>query len=426
MFSNLNSRIYKILLLFGISNLAFSQQKISLDDCLEQAQKHSPQAAQFDLIRQANDLQIKVLNGNYLPQSSIGGQATWQSAVTTLPIKLPNISITPPPKDQYKATLDITQNIWDGGMTAKQKAVVSSNSKVEEQKIQTDLYQIKDQISNLYFGALFAERQIANAQILQKDLQAKLNKIKASVENGVAIRSNILTIEARIIELEQQISDAQKRRQSAIESLALLTGLPLTNDTKLSEVNLQSTDNQSINRPELLLFDTQKQVLAANEQLVKAKNAPKISAFATGGYGRPALNFLATDFDTYFIGGVQLKVPLSHFYTKSQSSEIQQLKINQQRIEKQKENFVLATQVRLANQRTEISRLQSSLESDKKLIVIREQIKKTADAQLDNGIITASDYLTEVNNEDLARQNLLLHEVQLMQAIQNLKVIAGN
>jgi outer membrane protein TolC len=163
-----------------------------------------------------------------------------------------------------------------------------------------------------------------------------------------------------------------------------------------------------------------------NEQLIKAKNLPKLSAFATGGYGRPGLNFLATQFKTYFIGGVQLQIPLTHLYTNSQGLEIQQLRVNQQRIERQRESFLLATQVRLASQRQEVGRLQALVESDRKLIDIRGTIRKASESQLDNGIITASDYLTELDNEDTARQNLILHEIQLLQAQNNLRITSGN
>jgi outer membrane protein TolC len=191
---------------------------------------------------------------------------------------------------------------------------------------------------------------------------------------------------------------------------------------------VQNTASQQaeITRPELRLFDVQKQNLAVNEQLIKAKNLPKLSAFATGGYGRPGLNFLATQFKTYFIGGVQLQIPLTHLYTNSQGLEIQQLRVNQQRIERQRESFLLATQVRLASQRQEVGRLQALVESDRKLIDIRGTIRKASESQLDNGIITASDYLTELDNEDTARQNLILHEIQLLQAQNNLRITSGN
>jgi outer membrane protein TolC len=73
-----------------------------------------------------------------------------------------------------------------------------------------------------------------------------------------------------------------------------------------------------------------------------------------------------------------------------------------------------------------VGRLQALVESDRKLIDIRGTIRKASESQLDNGIITASDYLTELDNEDTARQNLILHEIQLLQAQNNLRITSGN
>ncbi len=412
-------------LLLVLNRIGHAQTPLSLEDCYRQAEMHSPLAAQTRLIQEATELQIKILSSNYVPQSRLNGQATWQSDVTSLPIKLPNFEISPPPKDQYKLTLDLTQTIWDGGVVQKQKAVALANQQAEQQKVAVDLYQIREQVSNLFFGALFAERQLHNFEILQKELRAKLTKTQASVQNGIAIRSNVLSLEARLLEIEQQLLETQKRRTAALEGLSLLTGTAIDTNTPLVALPVK-TQNSEIVRPELRLFDAQKQTLAVNEQVIKAKNAPKLSAFATGGYGRPGLNFLATSFQAYFIGGVQLQIPLTHWYTKSQGMEIRQLRANQQRVERQRESFLLATQVRLANQRREVERLQALVESDRKLIDIRSTIRKASESQLDNGIITASDYLTEVNNEDSARQNQILHEVQLLQAQNNLRLTAGN
>ncbi len=420
-------RIICFSLLLGLPSVSQAQSLLTLEECYRQAETHSPQAGQTKLIQEATDLQISLLGRNYLPQSRLNGQATWQSDVTNIPIKLPNFEITPPPKDQYKLTLDVTQTLWDGGITSKQKSAALTNQQVEQQKVAVELYQIREQVSNLFFGAVFAERQLRNFEILQKELQAKLAKTQASVQNGVAIRSNVLALEARLLEIEQQFLETQKRRAAALEGLSLLTGTSIAGNTLLQTASNESSSiSTEIVRPELRFFEAQKQNLSANEQLIKAKNLPKLSAFATGGYGRPGLNFLATQFQTYFIGGVQLQIPLTHWYSQSQGLEVKQLRVNQQRIERQKESFLLATQVKMASQRQEVSRLQALIESDRKLIDIRGTIRKAAESQLENGIITASDYLTELDNEDTARQNLILHQVQLLQAQNNLRLTAGN
>jgi outer membrane protein TolC len=52
-------------------------------------------------------------------------------------------------------------------------------------------------------------------------------------------------------------------------------------------------------------------------------------------------------------------------------------------------------------------------------------VKNAAKAQLENGVISANDYLREVNAEDQARSMLISHQIQLIQAEINYQIIIG-
>lgn len=416
------------LVLIGIacSLGAFGQKNITLTDCIAKATQHSPQSDLLTTIRKATDLQVALLQKNYLPQSSIGGQATWQSAITSVPIELPGLEIASPSKFQYKATVDVTQSIWDGGTTKAQQTIARATAKAETEKVKSDLYSLREQVSLLFFGVVLANKQIDNAALLRKDLAAKLTKTNYLKAGGMAIGNHVLAIEARLIELEQQVNDAQARKESALQALILLTNeTALQNARFMLDSTLSVPDISSINRPELNYFDAQKEAIDATDQLIRAKNLPKINAFATGGIGRPALNLLSDQLEPYFIGGIQVRIPLSQLYTKSQDLERQQLVLNKEKMEEQEKNFIWLTQVKAASQLKEVERFDSMLANDKKLIAIREQMRQTAEVQLENGIITANDYLTEANNVDLARQNLILHQIQRVQAINTLATTLG-
>jgi outer membrane protein TolC len=416
-----------IFLLIGFigGTMAQAQQSISLESLIEKAKTNNPQSLQLDLINELSGLKIKQLSGANLPQSSIGGQATWQSDVTSIDISLPGVNIQPPPKDQYKVTLDVQQNIWDGGLTSSQKAMELANRELEIKKVETDLYKIDEQVSDVFFGILFADKQLANAQLILKELESKMSQVKSAIDNGLAIKSNLLNLEAKKIELNQSILEIKKKKVSALEVLSILTGEALSQIQTLESPEFLEISDFTNNRPELELLTAQQNVILSSEKLVRAKNAPKLGLFATGGYGRPGLNFLAKDFSTYMIGGASLKIPLSHFYNGGQTNDIEQIKVNQLKIETQKRAFLMASEVKFSNQKSEIARLESLIESDVQLINLREQIRETADAQLVNGVITSTEYLTELNNEDLAKQAQILHEVQLLKAKQNMKLILG-
>jgi outer membrane protein TolC len=415
-------RFFIFLLL--IPSLLFSQ-KLSLDQCYQMAENHHPTMGQKEMIARIADLQSKNINRNYLPQLSFNGQATWQSQVTEVNIPLPGIGLVSPPKDQYRFSLDLNQTIWDGGLNNAQLKTVNANKTAEDQKLNVEIWGIRKQVYQLYFGILFAEKQSSQVLTLQKDLNSKRSKVEAAVANGVSIKSDLLRFDAKLLELEQQLSEINLRKNAALEALSMLTGNPVDSSTTFESPEIAETTEQN-NRPELKMLDAQHRYLATQQGLIKAKNNPKLFAFAQGAYARPGLNMFTNVFVPYFIGGVRLQVPLTHFYSGQNKLEIAQIGIQQQRIEKQKESFKLGLDIQNSQLKSEITRIEKQIENDKALIEIRGKILKSAEEQWQNGIATSNNYLEEINQKEILEQKLLLHEIQLLQARQELSWTLGN
>ncbi len=128
-----------ILVLFLQTLSLFAQKSLTLKECIAQAEKHSPQTELLPLIEEASRLQVALLQKNYLPQSNVNVQSTWQSATSNVPIDLPGMSIPKPSKLQYKLTLDVTQSIWDGGVTKQQQRIAQASAAADVEKVKVDL-----------------------------------------------------------------------------------------------------------------------------------------------------------------------------------------------------------------------------------------------------------------------------------------------
>ena len=76
-------------------------------------------------------------------------------------------------------------------------------------------------------------------------------------------------------------------------------------------------------------------------------------------------------------------------------------------------------------QREEWNKTQQLIQTDDAIIELRKQNKAIAQNQLTNGVITANDYMKEVEAENIARQNKSLHEIQALISIYNLKTTLG-
>ena len=177
-------------------------------------------------------------------------------------------------------------------------------------------------------------------------------------------------------------------------------------------------------RPELKLLDFKKTSLSLQNRQLAAMNVPEISLFLQGGWGKPALNLFSTQFEPYYVGGVRFNWYISRLYTIIRDRRNIENRLKMYDIER--DVFNLNNEIEQTQQRGKISQLKSALQSDNKLIALRSKIKQTSQVQLENGVITSSDFIREANAENQARQSKALHEMQLLLAEYELKWIGQN
>jgi len=412
-----------LLILFAETVSAQTINQLSLSQAYELAQKNYPVIKQKGLVKQTEDLTIENLRKGYLPQATVSGQATYQSEVTGIDIALPGVNIQSPAKDQYKVLADVNQVVYDGGLIKQQQKVTHLNTEVEEQKIEVELYKLKDRINQIYLGTLFLDEQIKQADLIKQDIQVGIKQVEAQVINGVVLKSNLNVLKAQLLQTDQRVIELKASRKGLIETLGLFLDQQLAENIVLEKPVMSSSLPNEISRPELKLYSDQSKLVQQQNKLVTAKNLPKASLFAQGGYGRPGLNLLKNEFDWFYIAGVRFNWSLGGLYTSKKEKQLNE--VNRKIIDVQKETFLLNTNTQLKQQHSEIDKYEQLVETDKAIIDLRVQVKEAAVAQLQNGVITANDYLREVNAEDHARQSLISHQIQLLQAEINYQTTLG-
>ena len=396
---------------------------ISLQQAFSLAEQNYPLIHQKDLLQQTEQLSIQNLNSNHLPQLMVNGQATYQSDVTTVNIPLPNVKFPIPTKDQYKVTAEADQLLFDGGVTKAQKDIQSLNTNVQENSLAVELYNLKTRINQLYFTILYQDELLNETDITLKNVQVGIDKVKPQVENGVALRSNLLELQAQYLQTQQRAIEIKSTRKGLANALSVLIGQPILENTRLEMPPDYNVADTTIRRPELQLYQSQSLLYAGQEKLIAARNLPKTSAFLQGGYGRPALNLFSNEFKPFYIAGVKLNWSLGGYYNFKRDKKL--VEINQKTVDLQKGVFLLNTQSQLEQQRADIDKYAALVVSDNEIIQLRKQVTEAAKAQLENAVITTNDYLIQVNVEDAARRSLVLHQLQLRQAQINYAITTG-
>jgi outer membrane protein TolC len=395
-------------------------QNITLDICQQKARELYPLTKQYGLIEKTSEYNIANANKAWLPQVNFTAKATYQSETTKLPISIPNVIIPELTKDQYNAALDVSQTIWDGGVVKAQKNIIKAQAESEKQKLEVDLYMLKERVNQLYFGILLLNEQLQQLTLIKTDLQANYEKVIALKQNGIAGQADIDAVRVEQLNLEQKENDLQTTLKSFTEMLTAFTNLNFSSKTEFSKPIISSVDYALENkRPELLLLATQSKALSSQRDMITASNLPKVGFFVQGGYGKPGLNMLTNEFSPYYIGGLRLSWNLSGYY--SQKNNFEKISLNQKSIDIQKETFLFNNNLQNRQQMNEIEKLKSTMKNDDEIILLRSNIKKATTAKFENGTATITDMLRDVNAESLARQARALHEIQLYMAVYQLK-----
>ena len=405
---------YLFLLLF----FSVNAQTLTLQECYDLAKQNYPLIKRHDLIAKTKEYNLQNAAKGWLPQIQIVGQATYQNDVIQFPIQLPNMTIEPVSKDQYKVYADVQQNIYDGGMIANQKKMATLNSEIELQKTEVETDQLEMRINQIYFGILQTNEQLQQTELTKSDLSNGLKKAEAQLENGVIFRSNVDVLKAQLVNIDQKQMELQSMKKSFVQMLFLFIQKNIDENTTLvkPEKILIQDENK---RAELKLFDLQKLGLEQQKANINSKNLPKLGAFFQGGYGKPGFNMLKNEFDLFYIGGLRLNIPISGFYTRK--NDLALVTTQQQEIDVQKENFIFNQQFQTIQNNNDLEKIQQLINKDNELVELRESIRNASLAQLENGVITTNDYLREVNELDRAKNQKITHEIQYLLTQYNLK-----
>lgn len=412
-----------IALLFPI-HLLMAQEAVTLEQCQTWARENHPVLKQLDLYQQILDLKNENNATSFLPQVNLNGQATYQSAVTKIGISLPNINIPSVDKDQYKFYLDFKQTIWDGGLSKAKELINNAENAGNLQQTEVELYQVKEKVNQFFFTSFLIQE---NLKILEKKTEtlAERRKIlESAVNNGMVLSSELDQLLAELIKTEQLVLELKSNKETVLYALSILTGKTSEqlNNLKLPE-EFAATD-LLLKRPEIELFSKQNERLNANSEILQKQRNPKLFGFGQAGYGKPGLNMLNNEFDTYYLVGLGFSWNVLDWKTTSRQKQM--IKLQQDIVQTKQESFVRNIDLATDQQNKQINQISELLKTDQDLIVIRERITKTSASKLENGAITMADYIQDLNAETTTRLMLETRKIQLKEARIKLGNIRGN
>jgi len=423
-------KIKILILMCGIliTSISYAQAILSLEECRRMAVENYPLIKQYGLLEKAEEYTIQNISKSYLPQFGFNAQATYQSEVTKLPFDASSfpvpIDIPSMSRDQYKATLDASQLIWDGGASSSQKKITKANTDVEKQRVEVSLYSVKEKINQLYFGILLVEEQLEIIELTEQNILSNKEVVVSMFNNGMAMQSELDQLDVELLNLEQNRIEQISLRESSLRLLSLFIDKKLDENVILQKPSNSFMPDRQIMRPELGLYDSQVNLYNTQESSIEAKNMPRLNLFLQGGYGRPGLNMLEDKFKFFALGGLKLSWNFGNLYTKKNEKRL--IKNSVDNIEVQRETFLFNTNLELTKEQTEIEKMKKLMEKDAEIIHLRNRVKIAGESKYRNGAYQINELIRDINAEAMAHQSKALHEIQYLMNIYNYKHIQGN
>lgn len=415
-----------------IAVLAFLQlwpqhtEPVSLKECQQSAIANYPNFKQTELNNAIYELNLKNTKTVYRPSLNLNGQISYQSDVTKIHMPpIPGFDSPVISKDWYKINLDVQQIIYDGGATSSKKAVESADREISNQQVQIELYQLKEKVNHLFFNIVFLKKNIEVLDVLSQSLKASIEDAKSAFANGTILKSEVDKLKVELIYVNQQTIEKQSDRTALISALNELTKLGIPSADALATPELTINNYGYVNnRPEYILMTKQQQRLDAAKTLTASKRRPVFSAFGQAGYGRPGYDMLNNDFDDYYMAGARLHWNIWDWNKVHREKQI--LDIQNEIIISKKQSFDQNLRADLFQRIGNISKYKKLLETDGEILELQDNVVNTALVQFNNGSITSTTYLIELNKLAKARLNMEAHKLQLVFAKYQYITAIGN
>jgi len=132
---------------------------------------------------------------------------------------------------------------------------------------------------------------------------------------------------------------------------------------------------------------------------------------------------ISQEFNSFYYVGVGLSWKFWDWSKTKREKQI--LSLNKELITTQENTFNKQINVALKNESSKIKIYEDAIETDKEIIRLREEVSESARLKLDNGVITSTDYITELSKETQAKIAFETHKIQLVQSKVNYLYIKG-
>ena len=398
--------------------LAAQADTLGLGALQDAAVSRDPRAAQALMQSRATELRLRNLETERLPRLELRGEATRQSEVASIPISLPGTTPPEPPKSRYEAALEAQYTLYDGGVLDERRGLERVRLQAAQAQLAAQLYPLRMDVTESFFAAFLLQERVTEVSTLMEDLEARLELVRAQVRGGAALPGDTAALRAELLGAAQQRAELAADRRAALAVLAQLTGRDVGEGDVLALPALEgrmAAGQVAGVHPQYAVFAAERERLAREESLVRARARPQVAAFGQLAYGRPGPAQFREDLHEWWMGGVRVRWQPWDWGVAGRDRDV--LRVQRQIVDTEEAAFTDRLRREVQDELAAFDRLRDALATDERVVALREQVERQARVQLEERVITPAVYVdarTDLQEARLSRQR---HRVELARAM---------
>ncbi len=424
-----------MLLLLLWSSAMFSQEVLTLQECVDKAIKHSKQLKMAENNIEKATYQRKEILSNLWPK--INGTVDYKYYFDLPTQLMPAKAFNPmAPEWQFKpaqfgvphninANVQVGMPLFNPDLISglKISKVAIELQELNYQKSKEDTYVL---ISNLYYNAQIIKNQIEFTEKNINNLNKLLQDLKLFYEQKMVTKNDVDKVALQVSKLDVNLKMLHQKYDEIRNALKLNMGV--SNDFEVSSniINPEpKTYMPKSNTNELLL---EKKIELSDNEIKKLKRSrlPRLSAFGSYGsigygYDEKPHDFL--DFYDVSLVGVKLEIPVFDF---SKRRQIQQKKIDKENARLQLDLVKEKNAMDIKNARQKLAVQLQIIQNQKEQMALAKSVYDKTLLQHKQELVSLSDVLLAENEMIKAQQDYLSSIVTYLKTDLELKKLTGN
>jgi len=374
---------------------------LTADQAVARALANQPVILQAQASLEAARARVGQVQSAYWPAISASGSYTHiepdQSISVTLG-SLGTISLIVP-TDNYDIHLGLNQVITQFGRRDAQVKLAESGATAARIGVEQVKTAVGYQAAQLFYTALFLQKQSAALDEQYDNLQQHLRVIEIREQTGSATRLEILSTQVRMASLQSQRTDARTQLRKQLVALGQLTGLAAGTEIQLAGAFTPGADTADSAALVAAALEKRTEVRQAAEAQRAAELAvqltfdslyPTLSARGAVGW-RNGLEPSPKDLTFNWSAGVAVSVPVFQGFQVARSLDEARSKVDAAKAAAQAARLSVTTQVLQAwhdvqGAREQVAITTTALDQAKQMVDV-------AKVQYDIGVITNLEYL---------------------------------